>query len=52
MAGVVDGLRFDPDVVGGKALLGFRIPVVVASPFTRGDPASPKVEPETIDGVG
>ena len=28
----------DPDIVGGKALLGFRVPVVVASPFTRGDP--------------
>ena len=32
----------DPDIVGGKALLGFRIPVVVASPFTRGDPANPQ----------
>ena len=32
----------DPDIVDGKALLGFRIPVVVASPFTRGDPANPQ----------
>ena len=33
----------DPDLVDGKALLGMRIPVVVASPFTRGDPANPRV---------
>jgi phospholipase C len=39
----------DPDVVGGKALLGFRVPVVVASPFTRGDAASPKVDSRTYD---
>jgi phospholipase C len=39
----------DPDVVGGKALLGFRVPVVVASPFTRGDPASPKIDSRTYD---
>jgi phospholipase C len=39
----------DPDVVGGKALLGFRVPVVVASPFTRGDPANPKVNSEVYD---
>ena len=26
----------DSDIVGGKSLLGFRVPVVVASPFTRG----------------
>jgi phospholipase C len=39
----------DPDIVGGKALLGFRIPVVIASPFTRGDPASPKVDSGIYD---
>jgi phospholipase C len=39
----------DPDVVNGKALLGFRIPVVVASPFTRGDAANPKVNSQTYD---
>lgn len=39
----------DPDVVDGKALLGLRVPVVVASPFTRGDPASPKVDSRTYD---
>jgi phospholipase C len=26
----------DPDIVDGKTLLGFRVPTVVASPFTRG----------------
>jgi len=25
----------DPDIVNGKTLLGFRIPVCVASPFSR-----------------
>jgi phospholipase C len=39
----------DPDVVGGKALLGFRIPVVIASPFTRGDSATPKVNSGRYD---
>lgn len=33
----------DPDLVNGKALLGMRVPTVVASPFTRGNPRSPKV---------
>jgi phospholipase C len=41
----------DPDLVGGKALLGFRIPVVVASPFTRGDPANPKVDSRVYDNT-
>ena len=41
----------DPDIVGGKALLGFRIPVVVASPFTRGDPANPKVDSQVYDNT-
>jgi phospholipase C len=39
----------DPDLVGGKALLGFRVPVVVASPFTRGDPANPRVNSGVYD---
>jgi phospholipase C len=39
----------DPDVVDGKALLGFRVPVVIASPFTRGDPANPSVNSEVYD---
>ena len=41
----------DPDLVGGKALLGFRVPVVVASPFTRGDPASPRVDSRVYDAT-
>jgi phospholipase C len=41
----------DPDIVDGKALLGFRVPVVVASPFTRGDPASPEVNSEVYDNT-
>jgi phospholipase C len=39
----------DPDLVNGKALLGFRIPTVVASPFSRGDPDDPKVKGMTFD---
>lgn len=33
----------DPDLVDGRALLGFRVPAIVASPFTRGSPANPRV---------
>jgi phospholipase C len=39
----------DPDVVDGRALLGFRVPVVVASPFTRGHPAFPRVSHRLFD---
>jgi phospholipase C len=39
----------DPDVEGGKALLGFRVPAIVASPFTRGDPANPSVDSRVYD---
>jgi phospholipase C len=39
----------DPDIVDGKALLGFRVPVIVASPFTRGDPANPTVNSQVYD---
>lgn len=41
----------DPDIVGGKALLGFRLPVVVASPFTRGDRANPRVDSTLFDNT-
>ena len=41
----------DPDLEGGKALLGFRVPVVVASPFTRGDPAAPRVDSTVYDAT-
>jgi phospholipase C len=39
----------DPDIVGGKALLGMRIPVVVASPYSRGDNANPRVVSQVFD---
>ncbi len=39
----------DPDVVDGKALLGFRVPAVVASPFSRGEPDDPKVKGMPFD---
>lgn len=41
----------DPDLVGGKALLGLRIPVVVASPFTRSGSASPRVVSTVFDNT-
>jgi phospholipase C len=39
----------DPDLVGDKALLGFRIPAVVASPWSRGSAADPRVAHGTYD---
>jgi phospholipase C len=39
----------DPDLVNGKALLGFRVPTIVASPFSRGVPDDPKVKGMTFD---
>jgi phospholipase C len=39
----------DPDIEGGKTLLGFRVPVVVASPWSHGDPANPRVVSTTFD---
>ena len=39
----------DPDLVDGKALLGFRVPTVIASPFTRGNPNNPRVNSEVYD---
>lgn len=39
----------DPDVVGGKALLGMRVPVIIASPFTRGTPDNPRVVSDVFD---
>jgi phospholipase C len=41
----------DPDLVNGKALLGLRIPVVVASPFTRGSRANPRVDSRVYDNT-
>ncbi|MHB8467134.1 MAG: alkaline phosphatase family protein [Acidimicrobiales bacterium] len=39
----------DKDTVGGKALLGFRVPCIVASPFTKGDPRNPRVAHNLFD---
>lgn len=39
----------DPDVVDGRALLGFRVPAVVASPWTRGNPSLPRVGRTAFD---
>lgn len=41
----------DPDLVNGKALLGFRLPVVVASPFTRGGRTDPRVDSTLFDNT-
>lgn len=39
----------DTDLVNGKALLGFRVPVVIASPFTRGVENNPTVNHGIFD---
>lgn len=39
----------DADVVGGKALLGFWLPVVIAFPFTRGDAKNPRISSLVYD---
>jgi phospholipase C len=39
----------DPDIVDGKALLGMRIPVIIASPWTVGDPDDPRVVSTVFD---
>lgn len=39
----------DADLVRGKALLGLRVPVVVASPFSRGDSDDPRVSGRLFD---
>jgi phospholipase C len=39
----------DPDIVGGRTLLGFRVPTVVASPFTRGTADNPQVNSLLFD---
>jgi phospholipase C len=33
----------DSDLVDGKALLGCRVPTIIVSPFTRGNPAKPAI---------
>jgi phospholipase C len=39
----------DPDIVDGKALLGFRVPVIIASPWSKGDPNRPRVDSTVFD---
>jgi phospholipase C len=39
----------DPDLVQGKALLGFRLPTIVASPWTRGRAHRPRVSSIVTD---
>jgi phospholipase C len=39
----------DPDIVGGKALLGMRVPAVIASPFSKGDTENPRVVSTVFD---
>ena len=39
----------DPDIVDGDVLLGMRVPAIIASPFTKGDPNDPRVNSTTFD---
>jgi phospholipase C len=39
----------DPDLVNGKALLGLRVPTVIASPFSAGQPNDPRVSALVFD---
>ncbi|HEX4231305.1 MAG TPA: alkaline phosphatase family protein [Bryobacteraceae bacterium] len=39
----------DTDLVNGKALLGFRVPCIIASPWTTGNPANPTVNHSVFD---
>lgn len=39
----------DTDIVDGKTLLGFRVPTVIASPFSRGDAQNPRISALVFD---
>jgi phospholipase C len=39
----------DTDIVNGKTLLGFRLPVVIASPFSRGNAQNPLISSLVYD---
>ncbi|PYU38241.1 MAG: phospholipase [Acidobacteria bacterium] len=41
--------QVDPDLVNGKALLGCRVPTVVASPFSRGHPDDSRISALVFD---
>jgi phospholipase C len=46
---VIAANNVDPDIVNGKTLLGFRVPVVAASPFTRGNIEDPRTISSLFD---
>jgi phospholipase C len=39
----------DPDIISGKTLLGMRVPVVVASPWSAGNPSNPLISSLVYD---
>jgi phospholipase C len=39
----------DTDIVDGKTLLGCRVPVLVISPFSKGNPDKPRINAQTYD---
>ncbi|HEX4067685.1 MAG TPA: alkaline phosphatase family protein [Acidobacteriaceae bacterium] len=39
----------DTDLVNGKALLGCRVPTIVVSPWSRGNPATPRIDSALYD---
>ncbi len=39
----------DPDIVNGRTVLGMRVPVVVASPWSAGDPNAPTINSLVFD---
>jgi phospholipase C len=39
----------DTDVIDGRVLLGFRVPTVIASPFSMGSPLTPRVNSTVFD---
>jgi phospholipase C len=41
---VIAANAIDTDLVNGKALLGCRVPVLVVSPFSRGNPEKPRID--------
>jgi phospholipase C len=46
---VIAANALDTDIVDGKTLLGCRVPVVIASPFSMGKPATPRIDSHLYD---
>ncbi len=46
---VAPGNDIDTDMVDGKVLLGFRVPTMIISPFSKGDPAAPRISKVVFD---